>query len=214
MGNIFRNLNFGELNNILLRIVPALICITIHELAHGFAAYQLGDMTAKNQGRLTLNPIKHIDPIGLLMMALVRFGWAKPVPVDMRNFKNPKRGMAVTALAGPASNFILAFVLMVISAVTYRFMPGSAARLIFQTAGMSISLAVFNLLPIPPLDGSKILFSFLPDRVYGQLMRYERYGFILLIALIYTDVFSGFLVGAVEEIYNAMADIVRVLARL
>jgi len=193
--------NFGDIFNVvLLRIIPALLCITIHELAHGYTAYKLGDDTAKNMGRLTLNPIKHIDPAGLLMMLFVGFGWAKPVPVDMRNFKHPKWYMAITALAGPVSNIILAALVMFILGlvipslgVTYVFGSGMVHAetdtaftifMIFRNAIMlSIGLAVFNMLPIPPLDGSKVLFSLLPERHYYKLMRYERFGMIFLLAI-------------------------------
>ena len=105
--DVIRNLNWSVLTDMLLAVIPALICITLHELSHGFVAYKLGDNTAKNMGRLTLNPIKHIDIFGLIMMVVLKFGWAKPVPVNMRNFKNPKRDMAITALAGPLSNVLI-----------------------------------------------------------------------------------------------------------
>ena len=153
-------------------------------------AYRLGDNTAKRAGRLTLNPIRHIDPMGLLMMVVFRFGWAKPVPVDMRNFKNPKRGMALTALAGPVSNLLLAAVALLLYGLL--FIPlrrmGGAGEFIGQfltiTAYLSTALAVFNILPIPPLDGSKVLGAALSDRAYWSLMRFERYGMIALVAIL------------------------------
>jgi len=187
---LFRD--FGDLgstiNLMIIRIVPALLCITIHELAHGFVAYKLGDNTAKNLGRLTLNPIKHIDPIGLLMMLLIGFGWAKPVPVNMRNFKHPKWGMAITAIAGPVSNIILAAVVLFIFGFVFSSLltvnAGATIILILSNMVMlSIALAVFNMLPIPPLDGSKVLFSLLPERLYYKLMRYERFGMIFLLVI-------------------------------
>ena len=207
MGGFFENLDYSVLINPLMRLIPLLICITIHELAHGYMAYRLGDPTAKMMGRLTLNPIKHIDPAGALMILIVGFGWAKPVPVDMRNFRNPKRDMAVTALAGPMSNIILAlFVLIILALVSEPLtarhslyhgefflnsltgvIPNSSNEFVYQiiarTAWLSILLAIFNLIPIPPLDGSKILFSFLPDRLHESLMRNERFGFLILMAL-------------------------------
>ncbi len=153
-------------------------------------AYRLGDNTAKRAGRLTLNPIRHIDPMGLLMMVVFRFGWARPVPVDMRNFKNPKRGMALTALAGPVSNLLLAAVALLLYGLL--FIPlrrmGGAGEFIGQfltiTAYLSTALAVFNILPIPPLDGSKVLGAALSDRAYWSLMRFERYGMIALVAIL------------------------------
>ena len=167
----FSGLDWSVPLNILLSIIPALVCITLHELSHGFVAWRLGDDTAKRRGRLSLNPLRHIDLTGLLMMALIRFGWARPVPVDMMNFKNPKRGMAITAAAGPASNFLLAFVLMLLFGALWPVLLGSAVGDVFlyflyTTAFLSVYLGLFNLIPIPPLDGSKIFFSFLPDRAY------------------------------------------------
>jgi len=172
------------------------MCITIHELAHGYAAYKLGDSTAKDLGRLTLNPIKHIDPVGLLMMLLIGFGWAKPVPVDMRNFKHPKWYMAVTAIAGPLSNILLAAVVMFFYGLFYTSLSGSALGstiniLILNTVLLSVALAVFNMLPIPPLDGSKVLFSLLPENLYYKLMRYERYGIIVLLVVMNSELIFG-----------------------
>jgi len=204
INDIFRNLDWSVLTGALLSVIPALICITLHELAHGFTAYSLGDNTAKNMGRLTLNPIKHIDVFGLLMMLVFRFGWAKPVPVDMRNFKRPRIGMAITAVAGPLSNIILAIIVLFIYGIVFTPLGGTNKReaglialdIIERTAYLSVALAVFNLMPIPPLDGSKVLFSFLSDRTYYKLMRYERYGFILLIIILNTRFFSN-TIGAV-----------------
>ena len=174
--------------------IPALICITIHELAHGYVAYRLGDNTAKDMGRLTLNPIKHIDPIGLAMILVIGFGWAKPVPVNMGNFKNPKVGMALTALAGPLSNIILAFIVIFIFVLlpAPQDMTGVfIMQIIVRMALLNVALAIFNMLPIPPLDGSKILFSLLPENLYYKLMRYERYGMILLLAIMLLGTFTG-----------------------
>jgi Zn-dependent protease len=190
-------------------IVSFLLCLpvmflslSLHETAHGFAAYKLGDPTAKNLGRLTLNPFKHLDPIGFLCMMLAGFGWAKPVPINSRNFKKPRRDIAISSIAGPVSNLLLAFVF----AIAYRIVDEPLARIIYTadtisggTAGrlamyaltiiflairLNINLAVFNLLPIPPLDGSKILYMFLPPKVYFKIAPYERYisiGFMLLL---------------------------------
>jgi Zn-dependent protease len=161
-------------------------------------ADKLGDPTARLSGRLTLNPIKHIDLLGFMLMVFAGFGWARPVQVDTRYFKKPKRDMALTALAGPVSNFILSFALLLVYAPIYRFMPESYAKsivinLILNTAFLSIGLGVFNLVPVSPLDGSKILFSFLPERIYFTVLRYERYGVIILILLIYSGWISGYL---------------------
>jgi len=193
-----------QLLDSLLLIGPILLCLTIHELAHGVVAYKLGDETAKREGRLTLNPLKHIDPIGLLMMFIVRFGWAKPVPVNPYNLKKPKRDMALIALAGPVSNFLLAFVILLFQVPVMRLLAGGGAgaqvgSLILAGASISVFFGIFNLLPIPPLDGSKVLFSFLPGRQYGQLMRYERYGSFVLLALIW----FGFTAIVLEPIFVA-----------
>ncbi len=176
-------------------VAASLLCITFHETCHGLVAYWLGDPTAKNQGRLTLNPIKHIDLMGLIMMAVCHFGWAKPVPVDMRNFKNPKTGMALTALAGPVSNVLLAYLAMLCYSLCYYFSAvheSDAARYLllfsYYVVLISAGLAVFNIFPIPPLDGSKVLFALLPDEWYAKLMRYERYGMALLAVLLLTNV--------------------------
>lgn len=194
---IWRGLDWSYLLDIALSVLPALICITLHECAHGWAAYRLGDDTAKRMGRLTINPLKHIDIIGLAMMVLFRFGWAKPVPVDMRKFKNPKRDMAITAAAGPLMNVILCLAALFLYGLTApgAFYRGGALYYLneglYLTAYLSLALALFNIIPIPPLDGSKVLYSFISDRAYMQLMRYERYGMIALLALIVLSDFSG-----------------------
>lgn len=190
-----------------MTVIPALICITFHELCHGLVAYKLGDDTAKNAGRLTLNPIKHIDIMGLLMMVVLKFGWAKPVPINMNNFKNPKSGMAITALAGPVSNLLLAAVVLLI----FGFLGGPTATsknvlldMLLTTAYLSCMLAVFNIIPIPPLDGSKVLFSLLPERAYYRLMQYERYGMILLLIIVLTGSLNSFLTVGVKWVLSRL----------
>ncbi|MCL2408046.1 MAG: site-2 protease family protein [Oscillospiraceae bacterium] len=208
-----RNVDWTSmLTNALLLIVPALVSLTFHELSHGFVAYKLGDRTAKDEGRLTLNPVRHIDPIGLVMMLIFRFGWAKPVPVNMRNFKNPRRGMAITALAGPISNLILASAVLFIFGLVFTRLGGLNATganeiirdIIINTAWLSVMFAVFNMLPIPPLDGSKILFSFIPDNAYYKLMRYERYGFIILIIVVNTQIFRDTIGSATQALFDRL----------
>ena len=187
-------------------VAASLLCITFHETCHGLAAYRLGDNTAKRMGRLSLNPLKHVDLMGLIMMALFRFGWAKPVPVDMRNFKNPKAGMALTALAGPVSNVVLAyaavvlcnFVMFLADRLGSTWLLLALAQFFVYVEIISAGLAVFNVFPIPPLDGSKVLFALLSDRAYDRLMRYEKYGMVLLMALLVT--------GAIDRPLGAMRD--------
>lgn len=193
------NMNWQGLLDALLTAVAALFCLTVHELCHGLVAYRLGDPTAKNAGRLTLNPIRHIDVLGLALMITAKVGWAKPVPVDPRNFKHPKRGMALTALAGPVSNFLLAWVFLLLGGWVTRLAPGLSWSLpewvfwgvyylrqfLVNAAVLSVGLGVFNLFPIPPLDGSKIFFSLFPDKVYYTVLRYERYVMLVMLAAVW-----------------------------
>ena len=207
--SIWEGLDFSYLLSIVMSVIPSLICITLHELSHGLVAYRLGDDTAKKAGRLTLNPIRHLDPMGLLMMAVFRFGWAKPVPVNMYRFKNPKQGMAITALAGPVSNVIITLVFLLIYGALYIPLRGSAAgeyllQMLELTAYISLSFAVFNILPIPPLDGSKVLFAAMSDESYHKLMHYERYGSIVLMLLVWTGLLSRPLSTAVRFLYGHM----------
>ena len=190
-----------------------MLSFTFHELSHGYVAYKLGDDTAKSAGRLTLNPIKHIDILGLILIIVSGFGWAKPVPINMNNFKKPKEGMAISALAGPASNILLAAVVLLI----YGFVAAPLAKmgsnglflsaLLIKTAEINCVLAVFNIIPIPPLDGSKVLFSLLPEREYYKLMQYERYGMIVLLVLVVTDTITPMLITGVQWVFNGLLPI-------
>lgn len=176
----------------------------IHEFAHGFIADRLGDPTARYQGRLTLNPFAHIDYMGALGILLVGFGGARPVPVNPYNFRNPKRDMAFVAVAGPLSNIVAAFVCMVLANLVLVTPRTLAFYYVFSffyfIAQINVRLAVFNLIPVPPLDGSRILAQFLPNRIYYKLMQYERYIYFILIIL----VFSGSLSGPISNVSNAL----------
>lgn len=205
--SIWDGFDFTYILSILLGLIPSLLCITLHELSHGWVAYLLGDDTAKSRGRLTLNPIKHLDPMGLLMMLVFHVGWAKPVPVNMYRFKNPKRGMALTALAGPASNLLITVVFLFLYGAAYIPLGRSPAgayflQMIQLTAVISLGLGIFNLLPLPPLDGSKVLFSLLSDEGYAKLMRYERYGGIVMLILVATGVLGRPLSMAIDAVYS------------
>ena len=197
------------LGSIILSLLSVLLILPLHELAHGFVAYKLGDPTAKNLGRLTLNPIKHLDPLGALSLVLLRVGWAKPVPINTRYFKKPKRDMALVALAGPLSNLILAFLLVplwlalknlyvstyidtsILSRVLYTLINFVGTLHI-----ISISLAIFNLIPIPPLDGSRILSAFLSTKANMWIYKNERkIHLALLIWLFAGNVLQNFLLS-------------------
>lgn len=213
LNNLWTALDFGSLWDMLLRLVAVLLCLTVHETCHGLAAYALGDPTARQAHRLSLNPLRHIDWFGLLMMFLAGFGWAKPVPVNPNYFKKPKQGMALTALAGPMSNFLLAFIMLLAARIFCDVAAYSEANqrildFILMVAILSIGLGLFNLVPIPPLDGSKVLFAVLPDRAYDKLMRYERYGMLVLFALVFFDVGSNALSQAISWVFDLFCRVV------
>lgn len=196
-----------------LRLFAVLLCLTVHETCHGLAAYALGDPTAKSQHRLSLNPLHHIDWLGLASMLLLGFGWARPVPVDMRYFRHPKQGMALTALAGPLSNLLFALLSLLCCKAVMLYSPSSALWgwifvFLRTLSELNVGLGVFNLLPIPPLDGSKVFFALLPDAAYEKLMVYERYGFLLLYALIFAGALNGFLSSAVVAVYTWMVNLI------
>lgn len=219
LSDFMANMDWQRMLTTLFSAVAALICLTIHELCHGLTAYRLGDPTAKMAGRLTLNPIRHIDPFGLILMVTAGVGWAKPVPVDMRYFKAPKRDMAITALAGPVSNFLLAWLFLLLGGGTFRWMMGgllggypawAGYTLLYLTqflenaAILSVGLGVFNLFPVPPLDGSRVVFALLPDRAYYTVMAYERYVMVAVLAAVWLGWLDKPLTFLISHITNAL----------
>lgn len=200
------------ISNLLYTIPAVLIAIVLHEWAHGFISYKLGDPSPKAEGRLSLNPLKHLDPVGTLCLLFFRFGWAKPVQVNPNYYKDRKMGMMWTALAGPIMNFFISFMTILIVIIILKLFPNFILtdlgyyvyNVLLVTSFLSISLGVFNLIPIPPLDGSKILFAILPEDMYFAYMKYERYGMILLVILLYSGVFSMILSPLTTGIYNGM----------
>jgi Zn-dependent protease len=174
-----------DVQGLILSAPAILFGLTIHEFSHGWVAWQLGDPTAKMMGRLTLNPLKHLDPIGTIALFLFRFGWAKPVPIDPRNFRHPTRDMAISSLAGPGANLLTAAVAGLVLRVLFLFhIGGFFTTLIMYFVLFNLILCFFNLIPIPPLDGSRLVYHLLPPNLAAGYARLERYGFIILIGVI------------------------------
>ena len=220
MISIFRYIQQGEyllaIIAVLSRCFVVFCCLPIHELAHGLMAHLLGDDTAKREGRLSLNPFAHLNPIGTVMIFLFGIGYANPVPINPRNFKNEKGGMALTAFAGPLANILMGFVsvwgFFIFTKFTGSSAIGSAVAYFFlYSAQINVMLAVFNLFPIPPLDGSKILAAVLPDKLYYKYMMYERYIMIALMILLFTGVLDtpiSFLTGKLLNIISILPNLV------
>jgi Zn-dependent protease len=186
-----------DIQQLIISIPPLLFALTLHEVAHGVAALHFGDPTAKNAGRLSLNPLHHLDPVGTLALLLVNFGWAKPVPVNPRYFKDPLKDMLWVALAGPITNLLLAIVSLILLKFMVVISGSIPASIIIPMANMlqvsfmmNVMLCVFNFLPIPPLDGSRILAGILPREAAMKYLHYERYGMFILLALMITGVFG------------------------
>lgn len=201
-----------DIQRVLLMVVPVLLGLTVHEYAHGLAAWRLGDDTAQREGRLTLNPLAHLDPLGTIMLFFSGlFGWAKPVPFNPANFRNPVRDTTLVALAGPVSNFILAIAVALIfqaalSFNLFRVLPssvaGNLATIIYLTVLVNISLGVFNLLPLPPLDGFKVLAYFLPPQWVAVAYRNSLVFFILFLVLVATGVLRQVLGPVVGTLFS------------
>lgn len=204
--------------SVLSRCFVVFCCLPIHELAHGWVANLLGDNTAKNQGRLTFNPLAHLNPIGTIMIFLFGIGYANPVPINPNNFKKPKQGMALTALAGPVSNVLLGFISVFFCYAIQKFtgyqagnsIVSAVAAFFYFAAYVNVTLAVFNLLPIPPLDGSKVLAAVLPDKAYYKYMQYERYVMLAVLILLFT----GVLDRPISFLSNAMMTLISIIPNL
>jgi Zn-dependent protease len=168
--------------------IPLLYAIIFHELAHGWVAYQMGDPTAKSLGRLSLNPLKHLDPMGTLMLFIFGFGWAKPVPVNFSNLRDRHKGMILVSSAGIITNILMAFAALFILQLFSLQTSSMLGVMLYYFAQINIILAAFNLIPIPPLDGSKILMGFVSSKLQASLLRLERYGFIIVIVLLFTGI--------------------------
>lgn len=198
------------------KIFVVFCMLPVHEFAHGYTAYRLGDNTAKKHGRLTLNPLAHIDPIGALMIFFIGFGYAKPVPVNIGNFKRDKRKiyMAITAFAGPLSNILMAIIFTFIcqailfTEVYENTLPYYICVFLQYTAIINIALAVFNMIPIPPYDGSRIISAVLPDKYYYTLMKYERYTSLIVVVLFFSGILDNFISAVSLPIYYAIAELV------
>jgi len=202
MGSITNNLM-----NMLINLPAIIIAITFHEVAHGYAAEAMGDDTAARAGRLTLNPIKHIDPLGLLSMILFRFGWAKPVPINPNNFKDRKKGVLLVSLSGCGTNLILAFISLAVITVVQGFASPLLNQILYSFYIYNLIFGIFNLLPIPPLDGSHVLEQFLPLRARMVYNRYARYGMFVLILLLWTGMVGRIIwpaINLIDSLYKLL----------
>jgi len=199
---------------LLLSLPGILIAISFHEMAHGFAADALGDPTAKNAGRLTINPLKHIDPLGFISMLLFRFGWAKPVPINPMYFKDRKKGTIIVSLAGVATNLLLAFIGMAAFLAVYPLQNEILSTILQYVYLYNIVFAVFNIIPIPPLDGSQILMVFLPPKALPVFYKYQRYGMIAIFVLALTGLLGVIINPAITGIENLFLTILTPLFSL
>lgn len=207
----------------ILMIPIVLIALTFHEFSHGFISTKLGDPTPRITGRLSLNPMAHLDPMGALLMVLTGFGWARPVQIDARYYKNPKWGMAITAAAGPLSNLLLAFLAMIIYTIIFilnikvGLFSGSIDTIsgfVLMFVQVNLCFMVFNLIPIPPLDGSRILGLFLSSRSYFKLQQLERYSFMIIVLLSLTGFFNRIIGTGVGVVLTALINLCNMIVQL
>ena len=200
---------------VISRMFVVLCCMPVHEMAHAYAAYKCGDDTASLKGRLTINPFAHLDIIGTLMILFFGIGYANPVPVNPARLKHPRRDMALVSLAGPASNIVLSFIFIFVACFIQGVIPASPISIVMHTfflfaAQINVTLAVFNLLPVPPLDGAKIFSAILPDKVYFKLMKYDKYVMIGLMILLFT----GALNGVVSWLSDGLLEVISYIPKL
>ncbi|MGN0150681.1 MAG: site-2 protease family protein [Clostridia bacterium] len=207
--------------DILINVPVTLIALTGHELAHGWVSEKLGDPTPRQNGRMTVNPLAHLDVVGTLLMIFTGFGWAKPVMVNPMYYKNRKKGMALTAAAGPAANLLMAFaallIFTVLQIVCFKLgfeMPRLVGSIVYVFIFRNLCFMVFNLIPIPPLDGAKVLGMFLPNRAYYTMLQYERYCMLLIMLLSVTGVFSNIIGTGVNVVFNGLLRIISPLMNL
>ena len=199
----------SQLRSILYVAPVMLLAIIVHECAHGWVSDKLGDPTPRMSGRLTLNPLKHLDPMGTLCLLVFHMGWANPVPINPYYYKDRKKGLILVSLAGPIANMLLACISILLEGLLLLYAPNTVffqtlAVLFWYSAVLNVGLGVFNLIPIPPLDGSKILFALLPDRIYYQYLRYERFFILAVVLLAWMGVFSVPLSFCMEGIVRGL----------